>query len=192
MIKEINIMPRRSGKTTQLIKRFMDELDKGNGCKYICVNGDMAKYVVREINEKYDLWLKKDLVLSAVSDISSDKFRGLKDVSLYVDDYLLMSKSIKSYLRDFVNKQQINFISNTTSDILYEKELIELAKTIKNNPSCHFDDHIDSNTMIRIYEKYFHTLLTDPDCKIISDFEDVNRRMPPEVFKTEYMGLFLK
>jgi hypothetical protein len=187
MIKEINIMPRRSGKTTQLIKRFMDDLDKGNDCRYICLNRDMAKYVVGKINAK----LRKDLVLS-VADISSDKFRGLKDVSLYVDDYLLMSKSIKSYLRDFVNKQQINFISNTTSDILYEKELIELAKTIKNNPSCHFDDHIDSNTMIRIYEKYFHTLLTDPDCKIISDFEDVNRRMPPEVFKTEYMGLFLK
>jgi hypothetical protein len=191
MIKEINIMPRRSGKTAQLIERFMDDLDKGNGCKYICVNRDMAKYVVREINEKYDLWLKKDLVLS-VSDITPDRFYGLKDVSLYVDDYLLMSKSIKSYLRDLVNKQQMNFISNTTSDILYEKELIELAKLIKAYPNYCFDDHIDSNTMNLIYEKYFHTLLTDPDCKIISDFEDVNRRMPPEVFKTEYMGLFLK
>jgi hypothetical protein len=46
--------------------------------------------------------------------------------------------------------------------------------------------------MLRIYEKYFLTLLTDPDCDVNSRYDDAYRRVPPEVFETEHMGKFLK
>ena len=143
---EFNIQARRSGKTTELMRRFLENYSNS---MFISVYGSRNKGCL-------DAKIKARMLslcefLGQYSDFSYN--------TIFIDDYLLLSDGLKQDSYELLNRlgQSLDIIIYTTSNKIYNQEYLELARLTKeSNNSKLLRKHL------AIPSDYYYNLLTEP------------------------------
>jgi len=176
---KIVIAPRASGKTTKILSMF----DPKKNDVLIVPNKNNLKRLV-------DFYSFNNIISNYQG---IDRFKSLNINTLYIDEYLFLPDDFKLSIRQFIDTSKINkIIVMTTSDKLYDKDVIDFIRVMNGNNLQHLFKDFLSNGFIQKYKDYFYNLLTDPNLSIESYYDSMKSSIGKEAFEREYLGIWHK
>lgn len=192
-MKEINIMPRQSGKTTKILKSatFGDVI--------IFLNKLSRDYAWKEINFKS----KNFYFAGELFEYKYDVFRGRKDLynkTLYIDEWYFFKNKLDhyEYISNLINIYDMNLIIYSTSNKLYSPmvfDFVKLIKKYKRNDYISLDTikeicGVDNDCPNNVFNELYYDFSTDPDAQLnlYNQLNDVSK----EQYLTEFKGHFFE
>lgn len=188
---KVYIRPRRTGKTTWLIDKFIREYAINSDCYFIVLNENMKDMVRNVLYNAYRFESKHpifDHIITQSQYIFNTRYIGIsfRKIKLFIDEIDLMSKEFK---RELYGSYQ--YIAVTTPARLYNKEQIDKIRFwLKarrdgfGNVLCSMDELTDrygDDSLI-----YSHMI--DINTEIIEWKEDYRKMLSPDQFKIEILG----
>lgn len=198
----INIRPRASGKTSQILKSWFQYTQAGNeDVCIICAKYDYEKHLVRQFMNNYyfigdeNLEIYRKMLDRSVMSISSlihnkDKLRVRKWNNFLIDEYLFFSVQEKFAVFEIFHTLGLDSIFEiyTTADRIYKSNKIEFVRqAIRLWRICNVFPFDFKELRHFISEDEFwelrHNLICHPEANIDCHFEDMRAKMPPENFR---------
>lgn len=194
---EFNIQPRATGKTTKIVNLFITELvHADNHLKQPpillvanqCLR-DRILYDIRAAGQLDIHALAKQHIYSLHDRAWVDKGFNPAKSTVFIDEYLMFSQVEKRRLFHRLRRGKRNIIIYTTSNILYNRELVRNIKLLKQmDPGFIARIGITRETLLKDleFDQYYFNFITEPDAIIVSDGE--NHSLPEEKYATEILG----
>ena len=182
------IQPRQSGKTTDLIESF--------NCRV--VNNLL---IVNSLHMKHNMLSNffdnrfESQILTVPQVCDPRRWRGIEfDVKrIFVDEYLFFSEHDKKELYTFYQKCRKHCVQweiRTTSNMLYNRNLLDLANEIKHAPNPEIIlDKLQLDVKNEIERYYWYNFLTEPDFNIIRESKN---NLKLDQYRLEILGELLK
>jgi len=164
---ELNIMARGSGKTTRITERY-------TRCsatyKYLIVPNPSRNTLHKAISIP-DLYNRCDELKNTSNTIH-----------LFIDEYYLLNLTDRTSLLAMYRENNIKVIIYSTSNMLYDLELINMVKQFKLKGLK--ASYLSSSTS----ENYYYNFITEPSCIINKDLLVCKSSLPGELFKLEVLN----
>jgi hypothetical protein len=194
-MKEINIMPRQSGKTTKILKSAT------LGDVIIFPNKLSRDYVWKETNFKS----KNFYFAGELFEYKYHVFRGRKDLynkTLYIDEWYFFKNKLDhyEYISNLINIYDMNLIIYSTSNKLYSPMVFDFVKLIKKykrndyisldtiKEICGVDNDYDCPN--NVFNELYYDFSTDPNVQL-NLYHHLNN-LSKEQYLTEFKGHFFE
>lgn len=189
MKKEINIYPRRAGKTTIVKEKFLENVENSI---LIVPNNSMKKRYLLEFNKfyNYEYFTSKIFVASYISQIPNFKGSRFERKTFLVDEFFMFGEELYGFYKFNPAITNCNWICFGTSNMLYDESLIKLTNLIKMEPRI--KKFISEDAFKEIEKNYYCNLITEPDFTVYSHYNEMRQVLTDEQFKIEYLGRWLK
>ncbi len=191
------IQPRQTGKTTSLVRSMMKFT---GGCALIVKNHRERLRISDDLIACYS----KDYMINKAILIPNDLPRLSNNIDLvsgykkyFVDEYLFFDHQQRKMLSEFYRStynanENIGWEIRTTSDRLYNPQLMELTRNIKHAPEPFYIlRSINKLERRQISERYWDNFLTEPTFKVQRLLSFKTPLVSKEAFDTEIMGEYL-
>jgi len=190
-MKEINIMPRQSGKTTKILKSAsLDDV-------IIFPNKLSRDYVWKEINFKSKNFYYEQELIGCKYDIFKER-NDLYNKTIYIDEWYLFKNKREhySYISKLINIYDMNLVIYSTSNKLYSPMVFDFVKFIKKYKMNDFPSHNTINEFSGVNDCYntfnelYYDFSTDPDVKfkLYNNFNNLSK----EQYLIENEGQFFE
>lgn len=194
-----DIMPRQSGKTTDLIEKANHFKDLDYSVVFITMNEAM----VYSLQNTYEI-SRGIKLYSATSFLDHHlTFDCKRDQYDYVmiDEYLMMPIETQEKLYNSIRPLVKDIVYIKSSPVkMYNKKVIDFIVDWKTLHEKHYEicDQFkllwrdSSRNFLKEYDELYFNFLTDPKTSLYSRYAAVSKICSKERFETEYMGKFFK
>jgi len=195
--KSMNVYKQNQNKSMNVYKQNQDI-----EVLFITNNKNMADNIKCRVRESYS-HLKRSFIDMLFCDIitvdeflNELRYRGCprdRHIMLFIDEYFSFSNSTQKELYKFVfygpTQRKVNVKAVGTSNMLYKRELIQLAKIIRGHPKL--VETIKPEVMADLQSNYMYNFITHESFEVQSLYDDRLKCMESkEEFETQYLGKF--
>lgn len=200
-MKHINIYPRQTGKTTKLLETLYEYMQCGQQVIVVCDHEAWAKRLKREFTKKYERHNANlnEIFVGVHSLVKEDSplwrsllFRAFyEDAVILIDEYLLFSPENKKALWKILKGHKKDIKSYTTSDMLYNKDLLAIVRAFKEGAISSLS-FLNEETQEIVDKHYLYNFITDPDCHVYSIYELKKLLVDKETLEIQYLGKYIE
>ena len=174
---KIYIQPRCSGKTSDLIKIFM-ETDQ---VLFLLPTHNSCNDIKRKFNHNF-----YDDIMVLDKNIIEHIIHRQDYKHLLVDEYFFYSQKMKDIFHQIINTFQFeSVIIKATSDRLYDKNALNIIRKIRKHK---IPFNLIDKRWLDEFSDECNSILSDPRFEIINLYDDHLNFLPDDKFETEILG----
>lgn len=183
---EINVWPRKSGKSFEICKMSNKE-------DLIIVKNIEHKKYINIIRSSFN---KRPCYIYTIQDLADKSmlfYQTFKYPIVFIDDFLLFSEKERESIIGFLIKTNLINTSKirifTTSDRLYSRPIINILRNTPNGYKSEIMPYLTDDGINEVFKNRF-TLLDDTrfEIKFKVDADELRNQMSEDLYKTEVEG----